>query len=83
MGVIGIWSRHNLLPLDGLNVAQVVVVDNTHAAMKDVWRRGRKGKVCNGDCDDERDNNDDDNTTTITTTYYYFYNYCYYYYYYY
>ena len=31
--------RDDLVPVDGLDVAQVVVVEDTNAAFKDVWNK--------------------------------------------
>ena len=40
--VLGARTRDDLVPLDRLDVAKVVVVQDAHAARQDVW----KGKKC-------------------------------------
>lgn len=40
--VLGAAAGDDLLPLDGLDVAQVVVVHDAHAALEDVWKRKEK-----------------------------------------
>ena len=38
--VLAAGARDDLLPLDGLDVAEVVVVEDAHTALQDVWEGG-------------------------------------------
>ena len=37
--VLGVGAGNDLLPLDGLDVAQIVVVHDTHATLKNIWKK--------------------------------------------
>ena len=43
MSLLAALASDDLLPLDGLDVAEVVVVEDAHAALQNVWGDGLAG----------------------------------------
>ena len=47
VGVLGLGPGDDLVPVDRLDVAQVVVVQNAHRPVQDVWKKKADMKVVN------------------------------------